>query len=155
MGPGDALHHPPDSLIVRGVLVAVDLVDRSQYGPVEPDGGDEGKGGRHGQGSAGLGSDLEGVPGGGVTPPRMVGEPWVQGAAPLSKVCRSEARRWAQVRDFFRILSDDGREFFIVILVLPDVCHKPSKSPDHPMPSIRYPAAQPGFQAHNPSPGYL
>ena len=40
MCPGDALHHPPDSLIVREVLVAVALVDRGDDGAVEPDSGD-------------------------------------------------------------------------------------------------------------------
>ena len=81
---------------VRGVLVAVALVDRGDGGAVEPDAGHreapvldqmgevcghQGRGGRHGQGYSGLGPLLEGFPGGAVTGPGVVGDAAVQGLA--------------------------------------------------------------------------
>jgi len=106
VGPGDALHHPPNSLVVRGVLVALGLVDRGDGGAVEPDGGhreapllgqvgevcgDKRRGGRHGQGSAGLGPPLEGFPGRAVIGPGVFGDAGVQGLADPLQVGGAEA----------------------------------------------------------------
>ena len=96
VGPGDALEHPPDPLVVGGVGVAVGPVHGCQGGLVEADGGhrepallgqmgevggDQGRRRWQGQRCPGAGPGLKAPPGGFVGGAGVVGDAVVQGSS--------------------------------------------------------------------------
>lgn len=108
VGPGDALQDSSDVLVVGGVRAAIGVVDGGDGGAVEL-GGNHRQGAllhqvveigghrcrrvRHGQGGAGLGPPGEGLPGGVITCPGVLGGAAVEELFDTLEIGRPQAFR--------------------------------------------------------------